>query len=56
MRQANKKTLIRNTTTTGIEQIIARVESVWFIIIFCVVDSTEHISIYIVRYRYYFII
>lgn len=54
MRQTKKKTLIRNTTTTGIEQIIARVESVWFIIIFCVVDSTEHISIYIVRYRYYY--
>ena len=46
--------MIRNTTTTGIEQMIARVEFVWFVIILCVgVDSTEHISVYSVRYRYY---
>lgn len=56
MRQTKKKNIDSKYYNYRIEQIIARVESVWFIIIFCVVDSTEHISIYIVRYRYYFII
>lgn len=54
MRQTKKKNIDSKYYNYRIEQIIARVESVWFIIIFCVVDSTEHISIYIVRYRYYY--